>query len=263
MTSAKSLQLRLITSSSAIPFVKKWHYSNSVVNNSQIHFGVFLGKILHGVMSFGPSFDKSKLLPLVKGAEWNEMLELNRMAFDPFLPRNSESRAIAVALRLLKTEYPQLKFIVSFADAQQCGDGTIYRASGFKLTGYSAGRMWKLPQDLAILNGHPIAHDLKLRDKSSKISRYLFNKNLGKSPQLTWCIKTFGGEILTGYNFRYIYFYAPEVEANYIGEVYPYSLIDDLDAGMYRGQSRARRDESVPSPVQGEEGSASLTRALH
>lgn len=57
------------------------------------------------------------------------------MAFDSYLPRNSESRAIAMSIRLIKKYAPQIKWIISFADACSCGDGTIYRASNFVLTG--------------------------------------------------------------------------------------------------------------------------------
>lgn len=56
------------------------------------------------------------------------------MAFSDLLPKNSESRAIAISIRLLKQKAPHLKWIISFADGCQCGDGTIYRASGFELT---------------------------------------------------------------------------------------------------------------------------------
>ena len=103
------------------------------MNYSKLHFGVFLDGQLHGVMSYGPSLDKSKIIGLVEGTGWNEFLELNRMAFDSVLPRNSESRAISMSIRLLKKYAPQVKWIISFADACSCGDGTIYRASNFVL----------------------------------------------------------------------------------------------------------------------------------
>lgn len=57
------------------------------------------------------------------------------MAFDDVLPRNSESRCISVALRMIKKQAPQIKWVISFADGCSCGDGAIYRASGFVLTG--------------------------------------------------------------------------------------------------------------------------------
>lgn len=135
MGRALDVELKVIPSSIANPFVKRVHYSGKVVNNSTLHFGAFLDGRLHGVMSFGSPTDKRKVLGLVEGTPWNGMLELNRMAFDDFLPRNSESRAIGMAMRLIKKNAPHVKWVLSFADGCQCGDGTIYRASNFVLTG--------------------------------------------------------------------------------------------------------------------------------
>ncbi len=134
MGRAKEIIVKVIPSNIAIPFVKKHHYSGKVVPNSNLHFGAFLDGSLHGVMSFGPSMDKSKLIGLVSGTKWNEFVELNRMAFDDYLPRNAESFCISKALRLIKKNAPHIKWVVSFADGTQCGDGTIYRASNFVLT---------------------------------------------------------------------------------------------------------------------------------
>lgn len=139
MGRAKEITIKVIPSSIAVPFVKKTHYSKKTVNNSILHFGVFMDEVLHGVMSFGSPLDKRKVLGLVidpegQPAPWNDMLELNRMAFDDVLPRNSESRAIALAIKLIKKNASNVKWILSFADGCQCGDGTIYRASNFKLT---------------------------------------------------------------------------------------------------------------------------------
>ena len=92
MGRAKELTLRVIPATVATPFVKRHHYSGKVVNNSVLHFGVFLDGKLHGVMSYGPSLVKAHIIGLVAGTGWNEYLELNRMAFDSALPRNSESR---------------------------------------------------------------------------------------------------------------------------------------------------------------------------
>ena len=102
MGRAKEIVMKVIPSSVANPFIRAHHYSGKVVNNSKLHFGVFLDGTLHGVMSYGPSLDKSKIIGLVEGTGWNEFLELNRMAFDSVLPRNSESRAISMSLKLIR-----------------------------------------------------------------------------------------------------------------------------------------------------------------
>jgi hypothetical protein len=140
MGRAKEIIVKVIASAVANQFVKKHHYSGKVVNLSNLHFGAFLDEKLHGVMSFGPPMDKRTVLSLVDSGKescnekWNEMLELNRMAFDDYLPKNSESRCISVAIKLIKKNAPQIKWILSYSDGTQCGDGTIYRASGFLLT---------------------------------------------------------------------------------------------------------------------------------
>lgn len=206
MVSAKDILVKPINSKTAVEFVKKHHYSGKVVQNSQLHFGCFLKGILGGVMSFGPSLDKKKIIGLVKNTGWNEFIELNRMAFSDLLPRNSESRCISVALRLIKKHYPHIKWVISFADAQQCGDGTIYRASGFLLTGFSSGAMWLLPEYLAKINKGEVAHRLKIQDKCSEISRYILSQTNGKNLSMKAYVSKFGGSLLEGYNIRYIYF---------------------------------------------------------
>ncbi len=137
MSEVKDIIVKVIPAALANDFIKKHHYSGKVVPNSQLHFGCFLKGRLHGVMSYGPSINKKGTINLVKGTKWNEFIELNRMAFDDELPRNSESRCIAISIRMIKKNAPQIKWIISFSDGTQCGDGAIYRASGFKLVGIS------------------------------------------------------------------------------------------------------------------------------
>ena len=119
--SAKEIIIRPIPKPRADVIVKKYHYSGKVVQNSCLCFGVFYKGLLLGAMQFGPPTDKSKLLPLVDGTEWNGMLELNRMAFSDALPRFGESRALSCAFRWLKKNAPHIKWIVSFSDGYQCG----------------------------------------------------------------------------------------------------------------------------------------------
>src|SRR5687768_6116008 len=99
---AKDILVKPITRQEADKLVKRVHYSGKVVNNSQIHFGVFLGGKLEGAMQFGPSLDKRKIQGLVSGTGWNEFIELNRMAFSDVLPRNSESRALSIVFRMMR-----------------------------------------------------------------------------------------------------------------------------------------------------------------
>jgi hypothetical protein len=219
MVSAKELSVKVIPASIANPFVKRNHYSGKVVPNSKLHFGVFIEGKLHGVMSFGPPMDKSKVLGLVVDANgnpapWNDMLELNRMAFDDVLPKNSESRAIAVAVRLIRKYAPNIKWILSFADGCQCGDGAIYRASGFALTQVKKNTTIKSDG-----NGKLIADMTVTAHRPGDIAD--FRKNYKPIP---------------GFMLRYIKI----IDKGYHLSVpeLPYSTIQEKGAKMYRGEKR-------------------------
>lgn len=177
MGRAKDIVVKVIKSKVANEFVKKNHYSGKVVQNSSLHFGCFLDGKLGGVMSYGSPLDKKKVLPLVetsnsgKNKKWNEMLELNRMAFSDLLPRNSESRCISISFKLLKKNAPQIKWILSFSDSTQCGDGTIYRASGFNLTSIKSN------ENTCLLPSGEVVHKMTLESSPLQKRKELNNRS--------------------------------------------------------------------------------------
>ena len=243
MGRALDVSLKVIPSKVAVPFVKAHHYSGKVVNNSNLHFGAFLDGKLHGVMSFGPSMDKSKIMGLVEGTGWSNFLELNRMAFDDVLPRNSESRCISLAMKALKKHAPQVKWVISFADGCQCGDGTIYRASNFVLTGISQSKqIYCMPNGERISNMTVSAHP----NQPMVI--------LGGATPAQVCggkfsTKTFqdvtGARILSGFMLRYIYFIDKQWRKRLTVPEIPFSRIDELGAGMYRGERVTQAERHV------------------
>lgn len=197
----KQIEVRTIQPALANSFIKRNHYSGKTVPNSQVHFGAFLNGRLHGVLQFGPSINKKGTINLVPGTAWNEFIELNRMAFDEALPRNSESRVIAICLRLLKKAAPHLKWVISFADATQCGTGTIYRASGFKLVGWAKNTALKQRPDGSLI--HIIqAHHLKV-------------------PRSEWN----SYKVVPGYQIKYLY----KFDGNYSGvKCHSFAELDKL-----------------------------------
>ena len=245
MGRAKEITVKVIPSKIANDFVRKHHYSGKIVNNSCLHFGAFLDGKLHGAMSFGPSLDKSKMLNLVKNTGWNEFLELNRMAFDDYLPKNSESRCISIALKLIKKNAPQIKWIISFADGCSCGDGTIYRASGFILTAIKENyNLVQLP------NGEKI-HKMTLESNPTSPRKELNGKCYYDITDGKFDFKKYvnyvDGAILKGYQLRYIYFIDKSKEKDLTVPIIPFNKIDELNAGMYKGEkiTRAERHNKI------------------
>lgn len=242
MSVVKQIEVRTITSERARLFVKKVHYSGKVVPNSQVHFGAFLNGSLHGVLQFGPSMDKSKIQNMVADTGWNEFIELNRMAFDDTLPKNSESRVIGICLRMLRKKAPHLKWVISFADGTQCGDGTIYRASGFVLT------QVKLNTTIIRLADGTIAANMTY----SK-GKHILGTGGAKKPE--------GATSLSGYMFRYIYFLKPECKKNLTVPIVPFSKIRAMGASMYKGKRVEHENNAVT--FQDTESGAVPTNAHH
>lgn len=235
--SAKDLLLRPVTSASANAFIAKHHYSGKFVRNSQFHIGVFLNGRMEGAIQFGPPLDRRKLLGLVQGATWESVIELNRMAFTEALPRNSESRALGIAFRLLRKHAPAIRWVVSFADATQCGDGTIYRASGFVLTRINKS------ENLAMLPSGAVIHRMKLENNPARPRPELGGKSYfdvtgGKYDFARYCAMV-NAQVLHGYQFRYIKFLDASWATRLTCPVIDFADIPE-ECRMYRGQRRLK-----------------------
>lgn len=231
MGKAKDIFVAPISAADAAKIVKRVHYSGKVVQNSQLHFGVYLNNRLEGAMQFGPSMDKKKLIGLVEGTEWNGFIELNRMAFSDRLPRNSESRALAIAFKMMRKAYPHIEWVISFADGAQCGDGTIYRASGFVLTQINKNKtLVRMPDGTVAANM-----------TYSKGRHILENGKASITP---------GAVPLDGFQLRYIYFLNPAARQRLTVPEVPFSKIAELGAGMYKGE---RREGSIDNDAAGDQ----------
>jgi hypothetical protein len=230
MATAKDLVVKPIAAADASRIVRSLHYSGKVVQNSQLHLGVFLDGRCGGAMQFGPCLDKRKIQPLVRGTKWSGFIELNRMAFADWLPRNGESRCISYAMRWMRKAYPQIEWVISFADATQCGDGTIYRACGFMLTG--------IKRNTTIV----------MRVDGSIGSELIGGRHVGGTP-------------IDGYQLRYIYFLNPSARDRLTVPVIPFSEIARRGATMYRGKRAGSADSGTPG-IQPGGGGATPTPAL-
>jgi len=220
MGRAKEIIVKVIPAKIANEFVKQNHYSGKVVPNSTLHFGCFLDNKLHGVLSYGPSINKKGTINLVENTGWNEFIELNRMAFDDYLPKYSESRCIAISIKMIKKNAPQIKWIISFSDGTQCGDGTIYRASGFNLVGVAKNA------GICKLNGQ-VVHIKKTYDLGLTTS-FMKKSDIPKLNKMGYEV-----ELLDGFQLKYIYIIDKTCKLTV--PILPFSKIDELGAGMYKG----------------------------
>lgn len=252
--------MKPISAKDAAALVRRVHYSGKVVQNSQLHLGVFLNNRLEGAMQFGPSLDKRKIQGLVADTGWNGFIELNRMAFSDRLPRNSESRALGVAFRMIRKHYPHIEWVVSFSDATQCGDGIIYRASGFVLTGLVESK------NLIRLPNGDVVHKMTLESSPTtprpELSGLSYYGVTGGKYDLKKYVEVTGGKVIPGFQLRYIFFLNQAARERLTVPVLPFSRIEEMGASMYRGEKITRTKEQDAGHPPALDGVTPI-RALH
>lgn len=160
----EAFHVRTIDRDTANAIIIEHHYSRRIYRGTTLHLGVWIGGQLLGILQFGYAMNPASAPSVVEGTGMTEYLELNRMWLDDRAPRNSESRALAFAIRLIRRVRPAVKWIQSFAD-ERCGlFGTVYQAAGFTYHGEHRGIFWEL-------DGEFYHNSLATNSKSAKNPR--------------------------------------------------------------------------------------------
>lgn len=127
--------VREIPSKLARETIRANHYSGTIVNNSYVNLGVYWRGDFVGCLQFGYAMNPNSGRRVVSGTGNMEYLELNRMWVSETVPVNGESMAIAYAIRFIRSRYPVVQWIQSFAD-ERCGRwGVVYQAANFLYCG--------------------------------------------------------------------------------------------------------------------------------
>lgn len=135
----RDLQVRLVPHSVAAALLVREHYLHAMCAGARLSLGVFAGERLAGVVALnaGPVGGPR----LVDGAGTRDCLSLARLWLADDLPRNSESRVLALVVRTLR-RHTAVKFVVSYADPAVAPGGLphigyVYQAAGWVYTGLS------------------------------------------------------------------------------------------------------------------------------
>lgn len=111
----------------------KFHYAKAVPVNT-LGYNVYNDKNEWcGVVVFGTGANNFIAKPY--GLSQGEVLELVRVALNG--KQEQTSKAVAIALKLLRKDCPMCKLVVSYADCDQNHYGTIYQATNWIYTGDS------------------------------------------------------------------------------------------------------------------------------
>lgn len=184
--------------------VCQYHYSGSICQNSQYSYAIFIGGNIIGAAQFGPPLCYEKVLPLVRRSTKSDMLELNRFVLLPGSPKNSASKALSLCFKSIKSY--GYKWILSYCNAIQSGNGSIYRATGFHLTDIKLNNNSKHPSLFRLPCGG-IYHVMNFkRTVNTKIGRKVREAVGMHTESAGKVLHAFGAKPIEGHILRYIKF---------------------------------------------------------
>lgn len=118
------------------PFLLNIHYARRMPSISYA-YGLIDGGIIKGVVTYGSPASPSLCKGVAGEEHRKDVLELNRLALLPDLPKNSASQLISKSLKML----PKGKIIVSYADWGGWHHvGYVYQATNWMYTGMTKPR---------------------------------------------------------------------------------------------------------------------------
>ncbi len=109
----------------------RWHYSKRMPVFKTVKIGVWEDGQFVGVVIFACGATPEIAKPFGLG-QW-DVCELVRVAIGEH--ETATSRIVAISLRMLKTQSPGLRLVVSFADTKEGHHGGIYQAGGWVYIG--------------------------------------------------------------------------------------------------------------------------------
>lgn len=125
----KNYDVKRISCAQAKEYIIKNHYSHGCHNGPSPCYGLFDNEQLIGCLMFATPCSEA-VRASVFGAEYKDnVTELHRLHILDVTPKNTESWFISRCLKLLKSDKPQIKAVITFSDTTIGHDGTIYKAT--------------------------------------------------------------------------------------------------------------------------------------
>ncbi len=147
-TSPLQFIIREIEVKTACELNKKWHsrlpeidWSNVVRNRYYICYGAIFEQRWFAVAIWSS--------PVNQNFDLDRTLELRRMAIAPKAPKNTASRMLGVMEKLIKRRFPLINRLISYQDTE-VHKGTIYKASGWRISHITKYQPWNKSRNRAI-----------------------------------------------------------------------------------------------------------------
>jgi hypothetical protein len=111
--------------------VLHWHYSKTMPKGKLVKIGVWEDQRFIGAVIFSRGANRNLLSPF--GLNATEGCELSRVALT--VHQTPVTRILSIAIGLLRRQSPGLRLIVSYADADQGHQGSIYQGGNWVYDG--------------------------------------------------------------------------------------------------------------------------------
>ena len=163
------MTMKSISTKVAREYISTFHYSQSTPDSSRFIYAGFLGEKLAGIVVFAMGANDAQYKALIPDIKEGEYVELARLWSPDSMPKNTESRLIGMALKMLPLE---IKLVMSFSDEKQNHIGTIYQATNWYYCGMTGGGNMMIDKDgnsrhVKSINIYRLRHP-ELRDKTSE-----------------------------------------------------------------------------------------------
>lgn len=126
MSESKNLRLRPIPNEAARQLLDKRHPLGAG-QSFAFALGIEWTGVIQGVLTFGNPISNNAVKRF--GLRQCDVLELRKMWCSDVLPKNSESRALGVAARIIRKRYPQLAMLITYCEGDE--KASAYKAAGW------------------------------------------------------------------------------------------------------------------------------------
>ena len=223
-TAETDIYLEEIPLEIAAEFVLQHHYSKVMPKQTKIILGAYKGKNgpLVGVITLGWGVrPKDTIRRLFPSLDSKDYLEIGKLCVHDSEPKNTESRILAVTIKWLKKNRPDLKVLFTWADALWGKPGYIYQAANF----YYGGFIWTdIYADKNMVRFHPRQLPAKLRSEGIEPNSPEHRKVWGAKNGIGSCrpkkrqLAERGWKHYFGMQFRYVYFLTDKLKESLLAE---------------------------------------------
>lgn len=167
----KWIELIEIGNADADRIIAAHHYSGKATSNRFASLGVYYNGAIEGAIQLGYGIRPKMKHTWGDDVTAENSREFDRMWLSDTCPKFSETIVLSCLRRYLKHKFPQIKYLISYADGSVGNVGTIYKAGNYKLCGSIKADFYILPSGERV---HPVTMWHRHRSRAWALMQSLY-----------------------------------------------------------------------------------------